>query len=287
MNLDTGTDQLVASYAAGVAELVLNNPARRNAFSRDMLTHLPAVVDELTGRWSARVLVISGAGGKAFASGADVSELQPAGDPAMASYESLYRDALRHIRELAIPVIAMIDGYCLGGGMQLALTADVRYATPRSTFGIPAARIGLGYRETEPLAILIGTANAAEMLFTARHYPAADAARIGLVNQLFEVGQLRTEVVGHIAAQIAANAPLSIRAAKLSLRELSKPAGERDHEAVRRAVDDCVRSQDLLEGRQAFRERREPRFTGRLPDDAPGSRGKNALNDAVLAAYGS
>jgi enoyl-CoA hydratase len=263
MEVGTGTSQLIASCADGVAELVLNNPARRNAFSREMLTHLPSVVDQLAGQWSARVLVISGAGGQAFASGADISEVASAGDPGQTSYESLYHEALGRLRELTMPVIAMIDGYCLGGGMQLALTADLRYATPGSTFGIPAARIGLGYRDTGSLAALIGSANAGEMLFTARRYSAADAARMGLVNQLFDAPQLRAQVVGQVAAQIAVNAPLSIRAAKLSLRELAKPPGERDDEAVGRAVDDCASSQDLAEGRLAFRERREPRFTGR------------------------
>lgn len=263
MEVGTGTSQLVARCADGVAELVLNNPARRNAFSREMLTHLPAVVGELAGQGSARVLVISGAGGQAFASGADISEAASAAGPGQAPYDSLYREALRLMRSLTIPVIAMIDGYCLGGGVQLALTADLRYATPGSTFGIPAARIGLGYREAGPLTSLIGAANAAEMLFTARRYPAADALRMGLVNQLFDADRLRAEVVGQVAARIAANAPLSVRAAKLSLRELAKPPGERDDEAVRQAIDDCAGSRDLAEGRTAFRERREPRFTGR------------------------
>ena len=263
MEIDTGTSQLIARCTDGVAELVLNNPARRNAFSRDMLARLPAVTRELTAQWSARVLVISGAGGQAFASGADISELASAGDPGQVPYESLYQEALRSLREMTVPVIAMIDGYCLGGGMQLALTADLRYATPGSTFGIPAARIGLGYRDAGPLAALIGPANAAEMLFTARRYSATEAARMGLVNQVFDASKLHEEVIGQVAARIAANAPLSIRAAKVSLRELAKPPGERDDEAIRQSVEDCARSCDLREGRLAFRERREPRFTGR------------------------
>jgi enoyl-CoA hydratase len=157
----------------------------------------------------------------------------------------------------------MIDGYCIGGGIQVALTADLRYATPESTFGIPAARIGLGFRDAEPLVTLIGAANAAEMLYTARRYPAADVARMGLINHVFAAGELRAQVVGQVAAQIAANAPLSVRAAKLSLRTLSQPPGERDEEAVRRAVDECARSADLAEGRRALAEGREPTFRGR------------------------
>ena len=263
VEVGTGTGQLVATYTDGVAELVLNNPSRRNALSREMLTRLPEVLDRLAGQCLARVLVISGAGGRAFASGADISELGTEGDPGQPSYESLYREALRCLRDLEIPVIAMIDGYCIGGGMQVALAADMRYATPESVFGVPSARIGLAPQAAEPLVALVGAANAAEILYTARRYPASDAARMGLVNDVVPAGDLRTRVVEQLAAQIAANAPLSVRAAKLSLRVLSKPPGERDEEALRRAADSCARSADLAEGRKALAERREPRFTGR------------------------
>ena len=156
VEIETGTPRLSARCAVGVAEVILNDPARHNALSRDMLLALPAIVNELSGRHDVRVLVVSGAGGRSFASGADIREIEAAFSGAAAEYEQMYKDALRAFREAPVPLIAMVDGYCLGAGLHIALTADLRYASDRSTFGIPAARIGLGHQHTDQLLATVG-----------------------------------------------------------------------------------------------------------------------------------
>jgi enoyl-CoA hydratase/carnithine racemase len=263
VEIETGTPYLAARCTSGVAEVILNDPERHNTLSRDMLSALPTVVGEVIGRSDVRVLVVSGAGGRSFASGADIRDIEAGFSGAAGVYEKMYKDALRAFREVEIPLIAMIDGYCLGAGLYLALAADLRYASNRSTFGIPGARIGLGHPHADQLLATVGRSRAAEILFTGRRYTANEAYRMVLVDLVAPWDELANVVVDGIASEIASNAPLSIRSAKLALRESSKPPGERDVAAIAAALEACQASSDLVEGRRAFVERRPPRFTGR------------------------
>lgn len=261
----TGTDKLLAEVAGPVATVTFNNPARRNALSSDMRAALPPVLAELNADGDVRVVVVTGAGEAAFASGADISEFGARRtDPVdRAAYDRGQAALTQAWAAVDKPVIAMIRGFCLGGGLATALQADIRIASDDSQFGIPAARLGLGYGFSGVAALmnLIGPARAAEVLFSARRFPAAEALRMGLVNQVVAASDLR-ETVYSLAGDISRNAPLTVAAAKAAIREASVPADQRDLDRVQALVEACFRSADYLEGQRAFAEKRPPAFTG-------------------------
>jgi enoyl-CoA hydratase/carnithine racemase len=249
-----------------LAWLVFDHPERRNAISAEMWRMLPDAVAELEGTEDVRVVVMRGAGELAFVSGADISEFENArtGAAAAVEYDRTTARAFDALSGLSKPLLAMIHGFCIGGGMATALAADLRYAADDARFAIPAARLGLGYHMAglDALARLVGPAAAKEILFTARRYTAAEAVGLGLVNAVLPKSDLEREVRS-LAETIAANAPLTLRSAKLALRELTRDPAERDHAAVRRAILDCFESADYREGVRAFLEKRPPRFIGR------------------------
>jgi enoyl-CoA hydratase/carnithine racemase len=263
---ETGTDNLLAEVAGPVATVTFNNPARRNALSAQMRDALPPLLAALNADDDVRVVVVTGAGEAAFASGADISEFgAQRTDPAdRAAYDRGQAALAQAWAAVDKPVIAMIRGFCLGGGLVTALQADIRIAADDSQFGIPAARLGLGYgfSGVTALAALIGPARTAELLFSARRFPAAEALRMGLVNQVVPAGELRAAVYG-LAQDISRNAPLTVAAAKAAIREAALPAGQRDLARVEALVEACFRSADYLEGQRAFAEKRPPAFTGR------------------------
>jgi enoyl-CoA hydratase/carnithine racemase len=211
------------------------------------------------------VVVMKGAGDKAFVSGADISqfESQRSTPEQVAAYAALTQRFEGALSGLEKPLIAMIRGYCLGGGLAVALTADIRIAADDAQFGVPAARlsIGYGYGGTRKLVDLVGPSCAKEMLFSARRYKAPDALRMGLVNQVVPVAELEP-TVADLAGTIAGNAPLTIRTAKSIIGEILKDPADRDLAACERAVDRCMSSADYVEGRRAFMEKRKPAFTG-------------------------
>jgi enoyl-CoA hydratase len=260
--LETGTPKLLAElHANGVALVTLNNPERRNALSREMMALLPPLLERLVDLES-RVIVICGAGGRAFAAGADLTEVGRAPDsPGMDDIETVYQAMLRAVRDLAVPTISMIRGACLGGGLELALMTDLRYASEDSSFGVPAVRLGLAYARVDPLLALLGPSRTAEILFTGDRIPAEEALTAGLVNRLFATDALEVGVLQR-AGEIAGNAPLAVRAVKLALREGAKSADDREDELVRKAVQVCLDSADFEEGRRAFLDKRPPVFTG-------------------------
>jgi enoyl-CoA hydratase len=265
VRLETGTDKLLAEVAGPIATVTFNNAARRNALSAEMLAALPAVLAALNADGDVRVVVVTGAGDKAFMSGADISEFAarrtaPADRAAFDRGQAALSQAWA---ALGKPVIAMIRGYCLGGGLLTALQADIRIASDDSQFGIPAARLGLGYAFSGVTALmsLVGPARAAEILFSARRFTAAEALQMGLVNRLVPAGDLR-ETVLSLADSIARNAPLTVAAAKAAIREIGKPGGSRDLARVEAMVEACFQSADYLEGQRAFAEKRPPAFTG-------------------------
>ncbi len=265
-SIDTGTDKLLAEVAGHVATVTFNNPAKLNALSRDMRAALPDLLKTLNDDADVRVIVVTGAGDRAFASGADISEFgdQRTSPEARASYDHDQAGLVGAWAEVDKPVIAMIRGYCLGGGLLTALQSDIRVASEDSLLGIPAARLGLGYGFGGVTALLnlVNPATAAEILFSARRFTAADALRMGLVNQVVPADRLR-DTVYDLADGIARNAPLTVAAAKSAIRAAAQPPQQRDLARVQAQIEACFRSADYLEGQRAFAEKRPPEFTGR------------------------
>jgi enoyl-CoA hydratase/carnithine racemase len=263
--IDTGTPKMLARIEDGIGWMVYNNPERHNAMSVDMQLAIPRILTAFRDDPAVRVVVVTGAGDRAFVSGADISEFgeRRTSVEARHEYDTAMADAWRGWRELDKPALAMIRGYCLGGGLLAALRTDIRIAAEGSQFGVPAARLGLGYAfgGVEELVGLVGPSWTAEILFSARRLSAEEALRIGLVNRVVPAAELEDEVRA-LALAIASNAPLTVRAVKVAIREAVRPPAERNRALVDELVEACFRSQDYLEGQVAFAEKREPRFRG-------------------------
>lgn len=249
----------------GIGWIVACNSARLNAFTASMWQALPKLLGEAEANEELRVIVLRGEGDKAFSAGADISEFesQRTGDNAKA-YDKLNHDAFTALVETAKPVIAMVHGYCLGGGLGLAACCDLRLADRKAQFSIPAAKLGIGYnpRWVTPLLSLTSPANVREILFTGRRIKADEAYRMGLVNHLHDGDALENETRA-LAGEIAANAPLSVQASKLVIRELVHHPETPDLYKLDEAVQRCFDSEDYQEGRRAFSEKRKPIFRGR------------------------
>lgn len=262
---DTAGEKVIRKRTGPVAEILLNNPARHNALSLDMWERLATLLAELAADDSLRVLVLKGAGGKAFAAGADISrfESERASQDAVRHYNTVAGEASARLYNFPRPTIALIRGHCIGGGVNLAVCCDMRIAASDATFSIPAARLGLGYgfAGVQRLAEVVGLPVAMEMFYTARRYSAEDAVRIGLANRMVAVNEIDF-VVADTANAICENAPLTITAIKAIARELGKPGAARDHAKLDRMVEACFASNDYSEGRRAFMEKRKPNFTG-------------------------
>ena len=261
------TDQLLVETAGAVGWITFNNPAKHNALSVAMWRALPQALDRLEADPAIRVIVLKGAGERAFISGADISEFasQRASEAAVAAYDELAEGTTARLRNADRPTIAMIRGYCMGGGLGIAIACDLRIAGAGASFAIPAARLGVGYRigSLKMLSDLVGPAFAKEILITARRFNASEAERIGLVNKTVPEGTLAEEVERYCSA-IAANAPLSMRASKRLIAELARSGDDGvDPALCEDLVTACFTSADYTEGRTAFMEKRPPKFTGR------------------------
>ncbi len=266
MDMQTLTEKLVARKDGGIGWIVFNNPQKHNAVSLEMWEALPVVLDEFAKDAQIRVVILKGEGEKAFVSGADISQFKEKRSSAEASrnYNAASDRASRALNEFTKPLIAMIRGYCIGGGLGIATACDLRIASDNSRFGVPAARLGLGYRYSgiKRLADLVGPSFTAEIFYTGRQFDAQEALQMGLVNRVLPVADLEKYVLDY-AATITNNAPMTIAAVKRSLLEMRKDPGERDLELCQKMVEDCFASEDYAEGRTAFMEKRKPVFKGR------------------------
>jgi enoyl-CoA hydratase len=260
------TERLAVRKEGALGWMVFNNPARRNAVSIDMWEAIPRVIERFESDDEVRVIVLAGAGDKAFVSGADISqfETQRSGPEAVQRYEEIAETAQARLHGCDKPVVAMIRGYCLGAGINIATACDLRIAADDARFGIPAAKVGLGYRAsaTKNLVDTVGAPNAREMLISARQFSAAEALHMGLVHRVVAATELEKEAREYCEA-ISANAPLTMRTAKRMIREILKPPLEFDAAVCKAWVRECFDSQDYAEGRKAFMEKRKPAFTGK------------------------
>jgi enoyl-CoA hydratase/carnithine racemase len=249
-----------------VGHVVFNNPAKLNAVSLDMWDAFVGVLEDYEKDLTIRCVVVSGAGGKAFVSGADISkfESERANAEAQARYETISKRGYEALYEFSKPTIAKITGYCIGGGMNLAACCDLRYCNDGARFGVPAARLGLGYGflRIERLSRIVGLPRAMEFLFTAKQYSAQEALDMGLVHGVAPTDGLDAMVDG-VTSAIAQNAPLTIGLAKAAAREIAKPESKQDHARLEKLAQACFDSEDYKEGRRAFMEKRKPAFQGR------------------------
>lgn len=258
--------KMLAARDDGVGLITFNQPEKRNAMSMEMWTGLGEILDEFGADSGVSVVVLTGAGDKAFVSGADISQFEKNRNSAesQAEYDRATSAGRDKFHAFQKPIIARIRGYCMGGGLAIAMAADLRIASAGSQFGIPAARLSIAYapESVKRLIDLVGPAHARMILYTAKRIDAAEAERIGLINRMTTEEAL-DDVVLDIARTIADNAPLSVAASKLTINEMLKDESQRDMDAVRRMSEICFNSADYKEGRTAFMEKRQPRFVGR------------------------
>ncbi len=257
--------KMLAAVQDGVGLITFNQPEKRNAMSVEMWDGLAAILDAWKHAPAVHVVVMAGAGDKAFVSGADISQFEKSRSNADAQreYDMLTSAGRARLASFGKPVIARIQGFCLGGGLGIALQADIRIAAEGSMFGIPAAKLGIayGFDMVRRLTALVGPAHASALLFTGERIDALEAARIGLVNKVVPAAALE-QTAAAMARRIAANAPLSITGMKLILEQAARDPGDRDMDAVAQAVATCFDSADYTEGRTAFMEKRKPVFRG-------------------------
>ena len=259
-------EKLIGRKTGPVAEIIFNNPERHNATSLDMWQRMGAFAEEFAKDPEIRVLVVSGAGGKAFVSGADISkfETERAGKDASDHYNRTSAKAYAAVYNFPRPTIAKITGYCIGGGAALAVCCDLRFCDDKAKFGIPAGKLGLGYGHAglQRLVEVVGQPAALDMFYSARQMDAAEALRLGLVNRVVATAEL-DKTVADYCDTVAGNAPMTIATIKAASRELNKPSTERDLGKIDRMVQDCFASQDYIEGRRAFMAKRKPKFQGK------------------------
>jgi enoyl-CoA hydratase/carnithine racemase len=260
------TERVRVRLEGQALHITFNNPARHNALSMDMWEAVPALLSQARDDDNVRVVVLTGEGEKAFVSGADISQFEDmrAAKEAVKKYEAVAEAALEGIYEFPKPTIACIRGYCIGGGVNVAISCDIRVATTTSVYSVPASRLGLGYRFSamRNLTNLVGPGFAKDIFFTGRRLDAAEALRIGLVNRTAEPDKLPALLQEYTDA-IASGAPLTIKAGKRIIREVLELDEKFDREMCKGLILECFESEDYAEGRRAFMEKRKPVFKGK------------------------
>jgi enoyl-CoA hydratase len=261
----SNSDKMLSRRDGQVGYLIFNNPERHNAVSLEMWARTAEILDEFAADPDVRVVVVTGAGGKAFVSGADVSkfESERASQDATKVYNATVEKANSSIYDFPKPTIAMIRGYCIGGGLGLAACCDLRIASDNSRFAVPAAKLGLGYAFAglKRLIDIVGPAFAKEIFFTARQFDAEEVRAMGFLNRVLPEAELEAYVKTY-ADTIAGNAPLTVKAAKFVANEVMREEAKRNLARCAELVEQCFASKDYTEGRRAFMEKRKPAFTG-------------------------
>ncbi|MBZ4653037.1 MAG: enoyl-CoA hydratase [Peptococcaceae bacterium] len=259
-------EKLLVNYDGPLGWLIFNNPRKRNALNLEMWRGIPEIIHKFNEDENIRVIILRGAGTEAFASGADISEFGELRSSLATSerYNRATEEAFSAIKSSAKPVIAMIHGFCVGGGCAIALQCDLRVASEEARFGIPAAKLGIayGYEAVKQLVNVAGAPFAKEMLFTGRVYDAETALRMGLIHHKVPTLELETFTREYVLT-IARNAPLTIRSVKMAVEEYLKEPELRDLHKVELEMARCFDSQDYQEGYRAFLEKRKPRFQGK------------------------
>jgi enoyl-CoA hydratase/carnithine racemase len=261
------TEKLLLQKDGPIGWITFNQPEKRNAVSQEMWQAMPEYVADLASDPAIRVVILRGAGETAFVAGADISQFKDRRRNAAdeEEYRRISGAGGESLARLGKPLVAMIHGFCIGGGVSIAITCDLRIAADDARFGIPAARLGLGYhyKGMEKLMSLIGPAYTKELFFTARtDFTAQDALRMGLVNQVVPKADLE-RFTRDYALTMSRNAPLTLRSAKASVEQLLRPEAQRDFALLDKLIKDCFDSQDYQEGVKAFSEKRRPQFQGR------------------------
>ncbi|HEX7215811.1 MAG TPA: enoyl-CoA hydratase [Methylomirabilota bacterium] len=267
MTATVKTEKLLMQKDGPIGWITFNQPEKRNAVSQEMWQAMPEYVADLAADDAIRVVILRGAGEQAFVAGADISQFKDRRRNAAdeEEYRRISGAGSQSLANLGKPLLAMIHGFCIGGGVSIAITCDMRIAADDARFGIPAARLGLGYHYhgMEKLMSLIGPAYTKELFFTARtDFSAPDALRMGLVNQVVPKADLE-RFTRDYAMMMSRNAPLTLRSAKASVDQLVRPEERRDYAMLDRLIKDCFDSQDYQEGVKAFSEKRRPQFQGR------------------------
>ena len=261
------TTERVKTWLDGqVLHIRFNNPAKHNALSMDMWEAVPQLLARAATDDNVRMVVFSGEGEKAFVSGADISQFEDmrAAREAVKQYEVMAEDALMAIYRCTRPTIALIRGYCIGGGVNVAISCDIRLSADDAQFAIPAARLGLGYRLSalKNLVNLVGVGVAKDLFFTARRINAPEAKSVGLVTRIAPAAE-QPALLAEYTDAFAANAPLTIHAGKRIIEEILKDDADLDRDLCKRLILDCFESEDYAEGRRAFMDKRKPEFRGK------------------------
>ena len=266
MNAPMTTDKMLSRKEGGVGYLTFNNPERHNAVSLEMWEAASDFLEDFKNDGNIRVVVVTGSGGKAFISGADISkfEKERSTQEGVDRYNAAVDHANNAFYNFPKPTIAMIRGYCIGGGVGLALCCDMRICTEGSKFAVPAAKLGLGYRYDglKKLVDLVGPSYAKEIFFTARQFTAAEAQTMGLVNRVVADAELESYVKNY-ADTIVGNAPLTVDSVKFIVAQAVTDESKRNLKKCDELVQACFASGDYAEGRKGFMEKRKPQFTGK------------------------
>ena len=266
IELTTSSERIVARKDGAIGWLVFNNPAKHNAISMDMAEAVPAVMRGFEEDSEVRVIVVAGAGEKAFAAGSDISGFESVrADPQKNKhYNDVNERSYNAVYECKKPTVAMIRGYCIGGGLDFATSCDVRFCSDNAVFAVPAGKLGLGYGHEGILRFgrVMGYMRARDLFLSGRRLDAEEALRLGLVHRVIPLAELEAETTAY-AQSIADNAPLTLVAIKRAFLEYEKDPGSRDLGSAQAMIDACFSSADYTEGRAAFAAKRKPKFTGK------------------------
>jgi len=257
--------KLTVEKRGAIGWIVFDQPAKKNAINGAMWRGIPPAMQGFEADPEVRCVAFRGAGSEAFAAGADISEFEKvrADKSAVSEYDGLLDRVLHSIQDARKPSVAMIHGFCLGGGLEIALACDLRYCGQSAQFGSPAAKLGLAYNVEGHKRIIetVGHARAREIMFLGRRYPADEALQMGLVERVLPDAELES-YVADVLKTLAGNAPLAIANSKTIIEEFVKSAGTPDEAVMHAAMERCTKSEDYKEGRKAFMEKRKPQFKG-------------------------